>query len=229
MNDSRPRISVIMVVRNGEAYIVQALQSIFLSHQQPDEVLVIDGHSSDATVPLAQSVPGVCVITQKGTGIANAYNQAIAAATGDLLAFISHDDLWLPCKLDRQLALMNSSPDLMYSVTLVEHFVDAGGVPPPGFRSDLLKGPVQGYLMESLMVRPVAFSLIGMFNPEFTVGEDSDWFMRARDAGLESAVLPEVLVKKRVHADSATMTQKNLSSHLLTALRRSIERKRSRA
>lgn len=227
MNETRPRISVIMVVRNGEAHILQALQSIGMSDQQPDEVLVIDGLSSDATVPLAQSVQGVRVIAQRGTGIANAYNQAIAAATGELLAFISHDDLWLPCKLDRQLALMNSNPDLMYSVTLVEHFLDAGVVPPAGFRSDLLSGPVPGYLMESLMVRPAAFAKIGMFNPEFAVSEDSDWFMRARDAGLKSAVLAEVLVKKRVHADSATMTHKNLSSHLLCALRSSIQRKRS--
>lgn len=219
-----------MVVRNGEAHILQALQSIGMSDQQPDEVLVIDGNSSDATVTLAQSVQGVRVIAQRDTGIANAYNQAIAAATGDLLAFISHDDVWLPSKLDRQLALMNSNPDLMYSVTLVEHFLDVGVAPPAGFRSDLLIGPVPGYLMESLMVRPAAFAKIGMFNPEFAVGEDSDWFMRARDAGLKSAVLPEVLVKKRVHTDSATMTQKNMSSHLLlTALRSSIQRKRSKA
>ncbi len=229
MNEPRPRISVIMVVRNGEAYILQALQSIWMSDQQPDEVLVIDGHSSDATVPLAQSMPGVTVVAQRGTGIANAYNQAIAAATGDLLTFISHDDLWLPCKLDRQLALMNSNPDLMFSVTLVEHFLDAGVAPPAGYRTDLLDAPVPGYLMESLMVRPAAFAKIGMFNPEFAVSEDSDWFMRARDAGLKSAVLQEVLVKKRVHADSATMTQKNMSNQLLSALRSSIQRKRSRA
>ena len=227
MKGIQPRTSVIMVVRNGERYIVEALLSIFRSDQQPEEVIVVDGHSSDSTVQLAEKVRGVRIILQQGMGIANAYNQGIRAATGDLIAFISHDDVWLPHKLDRQLSLMMSDPDLMYSVTLVEHFLDADAEAPEGFRLELLNGPVDGYLMESLMVRPAVFTKIGMFNPEFTVGEDSDWFMRARDAGIKSAVLPEVLVKKRVHAGSATMTPQNLTSHhLLAALRNSIQRKR---
>lgn len=227
MNHVPPRVTVIMVVRNGADHVAEALESILLSDLRPHEILVIDGGSTDATVAIARRVDGVRVIPQVGRGIASAYNQAIAAASGEYLTFLSHDDVWLPGKLDRQVALMRSDPALMYCVTLVEHFLDAGAVPPPGFRTELLNRTAPGFLMESLMVRTEAFARVGLFNPAFPVSEDSDWFMRARDAGLKMAILPEVLIRKRVHAGSATMQERSTSRLLLTALRGSIARKRA--
>jgi len=200
-----PGVSVVMIVRNGAAFIGEALASIFESRLRPLEVLVIDGGSTDATAELAAGVAGVTVVEQSGHGIAAAYNQGIALARGELVAFLSHDDLWLPGKLDRQAALMLADGDLMYSVTLVEHFLQPGCPAPSGFRASLLDGPVPGFLMETLMARPAAFARIGGFDTGFGLAEDTDWFARARDAGLKMAVLPEVLLRKRVHARNASL------------------------
>jgi glycosyltransferase involved in cell wall biosynthesis len=222
-------VSVIMIARNGAAFITDALNSIFLSRLRPLEVLVIDGGSTDGTAALAAAVPGVTVLAQVSCGISAAYNEGIAWARGDLLAFLSSDDLWLPGKLDRQAALMQADPGLLYSVTMVEHFLEPGCAPPPGFRRTLLDRPVPGMLMETLMARPAAFARIGGFDPAHAVAGDTDWFARARDAGLKMALLPEVLLRKRVHGGNASLTDPQVNGQLLTALRGSLARKRAAA
>ncbi len=224
-----PGVSVIMIARNGAAFITEALNSIFLSQLRPLEVLVIDGGSTDGTATLAAAVRGVTVVAQASRGISAAYNEGVALASGDLLAFLSSDDLWLPGKLDRQVALMQADPGLLYSFTMAEHFLQPGCAPPPGFRRTLLDRPVPGMLMETMMAQPAAFARVGGFDPALAVGGDTDWFARARDAGLKMALLPEVLLRKRVHGANASLTDPQINRQLLTALRDSLARKRAAA
>lgn len=221
-----PAVGVILIVRNGERFIGEALASVRSQTVQPAEIIVIDGHSTDRTVEIAQRVPTVVVIEQSGTGIANAYNQGIAQSRCDLLAFISHDDEWLPEKLERQVAAFSSRPDAMLSFTYVQHIL-AGDAPPPGFRTSLLEKAVPGFIMETLLARRGVFDRVGLFDPSFAVGEDTDWFARARDAKIPTVVLPETLVRKRVHDANASISHGGTNALLLKALRQSIERKRS--
>src|SRR6266700_3412685 len=219
-------VSVILVVRNGERFLGEALDSVFLSETTPLEVLVIDGGSTDRTVEIARGFPLTRVVAQKGTGIANAYNQGITLASGELIAFISHDDIWEPGKLDRQVGYMCEHPEIGYTVSMVRHFLEAGAVIPPGFRVELLERPVPGLLMEALVARKRVFRQVGLFDPRFTVSEDTDWFARARDAGVPMAILPEMLVRKRVHGANSSLTMPSINALLLRAVRGSIERKR---
>jgi len=221
-----PSVSVILVVRNGEAYLADALHSVGRSTTQPLEILVVDGASSDRTVEVALGFDRVRVIRQASTGIANAYNEGIAEAHGDLIAFISHDDRWLPGKLDRQVAFMAGRPELLITFTHVQHVLEEGSPAPPAFRRELLDAPVPGIIMETLMARPAAFARVGPFDATFAVSEDTDWFARARDAGVPSAVLPETLTVKRVHGANASLNAPQINTLLLRALRRSVERKR---
>lgn len=220
-------VSVILIVRNGARYIGAALDSVLRSKTRPLEIIVLDGGSTDDSVSIASERNLTRVLRQQSTGIANAYNEAIAASRGDLIAFISHDDLWAPCKLDVQEAFMRAHPDCLLSVGMVEHFLEPGATPPAGFRRDLLDRPHPGWIMEALMARRQAFDVIGPFNPEYAVSEDTDWFARARDLGVPSAVLPDVLVHKRVHGTNASLTEARISHLLLRAMRSSIERKKA--
>lgn len=219
-------VSVVVIVRNGEATIGEALASVLRSRTKPLEILVIDGHSTDRTAEVAASFPWVRVIAQTGRGIANAYNQGIAAAQSDIVAFISHDDIWTDGKLDSQLAVMRANPDLLFTVGMVEHFLD-GETLPPGFRRELLDHPCPGYIMETLMARKAAFEIVGLFDPKFAVSEDTDWFARARDLDAPSAMLPQTLVRKRVHSANSSLNAGNINSLLLRALRNSLERKKA--
>ena len=220
-------VSVILIVRNGERFIGEALESV--SHQTvaPREILVIDGNSSDASVEVARRFTGVTVVPQKSVGLANAYNEGIAHARAPMLAFISHDDRWLPEKIERQLSFMRSEPDVLLSVTYVEHFLEEGSSIPAGFRTDLLDHAVPGYLMETLMARREVFQRVGHFDPTFAVSEDTDWFARVKDAGLTIGLVPETLTVKRVHDTNASLSHPAINGLLLRALRQSIARKRA--
>ena len=82
--------------------------------RRADQVLIIDDGSKDDTVAVASRyAPAVEVITQVNAGPAAARNHGLDLATGDLIAFLDADDLWLPEKLARQEAFLLASPDLV--------------------------------------------------------------------------------------------------------------------
>lgn len=219
-------VSVVLIVRNGAEYIADAIRSVMQSAPPPLEIVVVDGGSSDRTTEIAAREPRVRVIAQRSTGIPGAYNEGIEAARADLIAFISHDDLWVSGKLDLQLACMQANPELDFTVTMVQHVLAAGATIPPGFRPELLEAPVPGFIMETLVARRRAFDRIGRFDPAFAAGEDTDWFARAKDAALPMALLPQTLVHKRVHTTNFSINAPALNQHLLRALRSSLARKR---
>ncbi|MCM4159202.1 glycosyltransferase family 2 protein [Antarcticibacterium flavum] len=105
------KVSVIMPAYNSEAYIAGAIESVL--HQTWDnwELWVIDDASTDPTVKIveeyAQLYPNIHIIKNpinRGAGAAR--NKGIKAATGDYIAFLDADDLWMPLKLEEQLKFM---------------------------------------------------------------------------------------------------------------------------
>lgn len=220
-------VSIVLIARNGAEYIAAAIRSVQQSQRKPAEIIVVDGGSTDATVEIASQDPLVRVVRQQSRGIPGAYNEGINAARSDLIAFISHDDLWEPGKLDVQAGHMEAHPELDLTVTMVQHFLADGAPIPEGFRPELLEKPVPGFIMEALMVRRRLFDKVGLFDPKFTAGEDTDWFARVFDAGVPLAVLPQPLVRKRVHGTNFSINAPALNQHLMRALRASLQRKRA--
>ena len=223
----RLTISVVCIVRNGEVYLEAALRSVFDSTYPLSEVLVVDGGSTDRTAEIAAGM-GARVLPQRSTGIAAAYNEGIEATRGDCVAFISHDDLWHPLKLEKQAAFLTHNPSVQICVSHVRHVLD-GPAAPPGFRQELLDRSVPGMIMETLVARREAFDRVGLFDSAFSVSNDTDWFARARDHGLAIGVLPEPLVIKRVHTTNTTLRSEGFSQQLLDVVRASVARKRSQA
>ena len=117
-SSSVARVSVITVVKNGERYLAEALQSILNQTLPPCEIILVDGQSTDRTAEIARSFAGLRYLCQQDQGLANARNLGIAAAQGELVAFLDHDDLWPPEKLDTQVRYMLERPELGYTTTL---------------------------------------------------------------------------------------------------------------
>lgn len=226
---SGPSVSVVIAVRNGERFLAAAIASVLAQQLAPREVIVVDGQSEDGTAEIARSFALVRYVRQSNTGIANAWNHGIAAATGELVAFLSHDDLWTPDKLAVQVQYLREHPAIQYTTARVRFFLEPGCAIPAGFRPELLEGDHVGTIMETLVARRALFDAIGGFDPKLSTAEDVDWFARAADAGIPAAVLPRVLLRKRIHDANLSITSAANDRNLLAVLQRSIARKRGRA
>lgn len=226
-NQFHNAVTVIMVVRNGEKYLSEAIESVLESDAFIHEILVIDGQSTDNTREIAASFPKVKVVAQDGKGIARAYNQGIALVSSDFVAFNSHDDIWDNRKLELQLALVSKKPELQIVAGLARHFLDGEcNEVPNGFRKELLE-PHVAFNMEILLARRDVFATVGAFDEQLETAEDVDWFCRARDMGIPSGVVNEVILLKRIHTSNAHFATTN-DHFLLQALRKSVERKRQK-
>ncbi len=223
---AKPTVSVVMVVRNGEHFLDQAIASVLAQTQDDWEIVLIDGQSSDRTAAIAQSYPQIRYQLQTDQGISQAYNQGIAAAPGEYVAFLSCDDLWTADKLALQVSYLATHPEVQYTVAHTRFFLEPGHTLPSGFRPHLLEGEHPAYIMETLVARRSLFQALGGLDPTLSVAEDVDWFARAKDAQIPSAVLPQVLLHKRIHQTNLSVTSPQNDQNLLTLLRRSIQRKR---
>jgi glycosyltransferase involved in cell wall biosynthesis len=218
---------VILPVRDGERYLAEAIESVLAQHHRPHEIVVVDGHSSDRSAAIAASYDLVRVIEQEGTGFAGAWNEGVAASSGEILAFIDSDDLWEPSKLARQVECMRERPEVDYVITRVRFVADRGVPLPPGFDPGLLDGDHVANMPSALAIRRTAFEAVGPFRTDYTIANDIDWFARAKDLPLTLAVVPEALVQKRVHDANLSYTAAGrLQEELLDRLRDSVARRR---
>lgn len=107
------RVSVIIPSYNSAAFVPEAVESALSQSQQPCEVIVIDDGSTDCTGERLSPYKGrIRYIRQLNGGLSNARNRGIREASGDLLAFLDADDVWLPNKLARQCDLFRKRPGL---------------------------------------------------------------------------------------------------------------------
>ena len=223
VNDSL--VSVIIVVRNGERFLAQAIESVLNSNYRPIEILVIDGQSEDKTAEIAQSYSLVRYVQQPSSGISEAYNLGIQKAKGEFVAFNSHDDVWTNDKLEVQVDYLTRHPDIQYVTAKAKFFIQRGCAIPSGFRQELLQGEHVCHTMETLMARKSLFDIVGAFNPQLSTAEDVDWFSRARDKEIPTYTIQKVLLYKRVHDENLSLHHKRNNQNLLQVVRKSLRRK----
>jgi glycosyltransferase involved in cell wall biosynthesis len=220
-----PLVSVIIAVKNGERFLASAINSVIEQDYQPFEIIVVDGKSVDNTAKIAKSFEAIHYIYQIDKGIADAYNIGIEAARGEFIAFLSHDDLWTPDKLNTQIDYMLNHPEIQYTVARVKFFLEPDCLIPPGFRRELLENDHVGRIMETLVARKTVFDLVGTFDTDLAIGNDVDWFTRVNDNDIPMAIVPKVLLLKRIHDANTSLNTSVNNQELLKALRRSIKRK----
>jgi glycosyltransferase involved in cell wall biosynthesis len=114
----RPTISVVIPTYNSGSHIDDALSSIWAQTLLPDEVIVVDDHSSDGTAARVEAlveqspVPLRVIRRESNSGFpARPMNDGVAAATGELIAVLDHDDVWLPEKLERESRALQTRPE----------------------------------------------------------------------------------------------------------------------
>ena len=117
----RLSISVAIPAHNGAPYIRETIESVLTQTYAPSECLVIDDGSTDATATIVRGFPEITYIRQENKGDAAARNRAIAEASGEYIAFLDADDVWMPSKLEEQVAVFATRPllGLVYTGVVV--------------------------------------------------------------------------------------------------------------
>lgn len=221
---SQATVSVIVPTFNGAGFIADTLRSILAQTHPPLEVIVVDDGSDDGTAEvLATFGDRVRRIAQSRSGPAAARNAGIQAARGRLLAFLDHDDLWVPDKLALQVAAFAADPALGVCVGHLRSFRGA-------FRGEATEweaDPVPGYLTITMLARREAFGRVGLLDPAREHSDSADWFLRAADAGVPVRLLPDLLTLHRVHASNHSLNNSAVSrAEFLRLARERIERAR---
>lgn len=105
------RISIVVAVYNGEAYLKEALQSALAQTRPAAEIIVVDDGSTDRSAEIARDC-GVTVIQQANAGLSAARNTGLQASTGDYLVFLDDDDRLLPDTLAINAAHLDADQSL---------------------------------------------------------------------------------------------------------------------
>ena len=227
MTNDNPLISVIIPVYNGARYLRAALESVFAQTYREFEVIVVDDGSADESGVIAQSFPDVRYIHQANQGVAAARNNGLEAARGEFFAFLDQDDLWTPDKLKLQVEYLLSHPDVGYTLTQQKFFLEPGETLPAWFRKELFDSVHTGWVLGTLVVRRTVFEQVGNFATGYSAANDSDWFFRAKAAAIPMAVMPELLLLKRIHDANDSARAKEILSELLKVVKTSLNRQRS--
>jgi glycosyltransferase involved in cell wall biosynthesis len=183
-----PSVSVIIPLWN-RAHAIEAAVDSVLAQRVPADwsleiILVDDGSTDDLEGALRQYGNRIsCIRHQRNYGAAAARNTGIAASTGEYLAFLDSDDVWMPNKLATQIAFMQSHD---YGLCCTACYLARPGGPTviwPQYETGLLglADIVWGCFLSpgtTMVCRPSVFERVGMFDSTLGRHEDWDWLLR---------------------------------------------------
>jgi glycosyltransferase involved in cell wall biosynthesis len=226
-----PLISVMIGVYDAEPYIAEAIDSVFAqTYGGPIELIVADDGSTDGTAGVVRSYGDrVTYAHQENKGNGGARNLAVTLASGDYYAFLDADDRFVPDKLERQMAALDADPELDIAFGHVAEFVS------PELDDETrarvrAPAPPQPWMAPNLMlIRRESFERVGPFSEELKVGVTVDWFARADEAGLRHAMLPGVVLERRLHTSNNGLRHADKRSQYVHVLKAARDRRRAMA
>lgn len=204
-------ITVVIPAFNAERYVSEAIESVVAQDLPPAQIIVIDDGSTDGTAELVRQWPDVTLVRQDNAGVAAALNHGIRLAQGELIAFLSADDVWLRNKLQLQFAAASRPGQLVFGH--MQHFIS------PELSAEAARAlvcppdPMPAFSAGTLLTRLEAFAFVGPLREDFPVGEFMEWYGRAADKGLNSLMLDKVVSRRRVHASNHSTTKLRNTSY----------------
>lgn len=228
----RTTISVIIPAYNAVDTIAATLDSLLSQTRAADQIIVVNDGSSDATGDVVTNHPvGAKLVKQSNGGAAAAFNNGINLASGEFIALLDADDIWMPEKLKiQEAALKVHGPD-----TIILGHVEAFECPsqaPELFASlSYVKGKTPGYLAGTTLVRRDLIAHQGKsFDTSLRTGYFIEWYRRRQSEGVQAVMLDDLVLKRRIRANTLSRRQANakdgLSRDFLEIARRAIREKK---
>jgi glycosyltransferase involved in cell wall biosynthesis len=215
-------------VYNAASYLAEAIESVLAQDYEPLELIIVDDGSTDGSGEVARRFAGVRVIRQENAGNGAARNRAVQEAAGELYAFLDADDRFTPGKLSLQKAALDADPGVDMVFGHVREFLS------PDLDEQtrrLLRPPASEPMPWTapnlMLIRRKSFEQVGPFTTAVRVGVTVDWFARAAEAGLRYAILPEVVLERRLHAQNNGLRERASRSQYLEVIRQAMYRRRA--
>ncbi len=211
-------ISIVIPAFNAEAHLDETIQCALSQAGPIEEIIVVDDGSTDRTPAIVDGYRArVRYLRQDNRGPAEARNVGVAAAGGELIAFLDADDVWTPRALPALLAGFTAPVDAVVGkVRFVRRHAD-------GPYRDF--GTTYAFNLGAGLFRRELFTRLGGFNRQAEPSEDVDWHMRLLEAGAVIAKIDDVTLEYRIHGDNLTLRQESPWGSFLQVLGRSIDRR----
>lgn len=206
MENSVPRVSVILPVYNGLSYLQEAIDSILHQSFEDFEFLIINDGSTDASAALIDKVrdPRIRFLQQSNQGLAATLNRAIALSRGQYIARQDQDDVSFSCRLQKQVAFLDANLDIAMVGAAAEIWVGSE-------RTDrLLNHPADDasirfsmlfdnyFVHSSVMIRRSVLAHVGFYSEDKARQPPEDYELWSRVMrSYKLANLPEVLMAYR--------------------------------
>jgi glycosyltransferase involved in cell wall biosynthesis len=185
---------------------------------------VDDGSKYESAVVAQRYASQIRLVQQPNLGAAAARYRGVELAQGELLAFLDADDLWIPDKLEHQMAALTGDSSLDMVFGQVEQFCSSDLSEENRFTD--VGQVMTGLHVGAMLIRAEAFHRVGPFRTDVRVGEFVDWYGRAMEQGLRSLVLSDIVMRRRLHTDNLMRHTQNVAEEYMTILRDTLHRRR---
>jgi glycosyltransferase involved in cell wall biosynthesis len=210
------RITALIPTYNSDRYICDTVESVLAQTYPVHEVIVVDDGSTDRTQEvLARYGDRIRYIRQRNAGPPVARNTGLAIATGDWIALLDSDDLWVPKKLERQMDYVRQRPLCGLVYTDMKTFDETGIIEESVKISRNLHLPSGAIFREmfaetlfqtsAVLIRKSCLDTVGGFDTDLRMGDDYELFLRI-SRHYELGYVDEPLVLYRQHATQGTRT-----------------------
>jgi glycosyltransferase involved in cell wall biosynthesis len=205
--DKGLKVSVIVPAYNVEKYIDECILSIMAQTYPNIETIVVDDESTDGTLEhLRKYKKSIVLIEKKKANVSVTRNVGLRAAKGSYIAFCDADDYWNPNKLQGQISLLESHPEIGLCYTNNFSVDDSGktigrSVTPSWNRKKYIDNPF--VMLSSILTRSSLIDQIGYFDEMLGFCEDFDFILRLSEVA-EFARLNSFLTYRRERPDQLT-------------------------
>ncbi len=202
-----PKVSIIMAVNNGAAFIRQAIESVLAQSFRDWELIVVDDGSMDETAQIVSEFgTRVVMLRQEQQGPSASRNHGLQVATGTYVAFLDADDLWHRDFLTDTVKQLNQQEDSIVGVCVGWTYVNKDGSALGDQRSMrhasltvtdfLLANP---FPIHAALLRRATLVAHGGFDARLSGMEDWDLWLRLTAAGGRFAPINQCLAYYRLH------------------------------
>lgn len=228
----RPKVSIVIPAYNASNYLAEAIDSALAQTYRNFEIIVVNDGSNDngATAEVAARYgETVRYFEKENGGSSSALNYGIRNMTGEWFSWLSHDDLYYPQKLEKQILFLNSlnasenelKSHIFFSAS---NLIDADGnllrksnrkqceaifrmvEDIPGNEYMVAEPTRYNFHGCSCLIHKSAFEKVGMFDEKLRLLNDVDLWYRLYTCGFKVHYLPDTLVMGRVHSKQISIS-----------------------